>query len=284
MSRIWLFGDSFTADCKRWYLKASTGEDLPWSDELYKRRSWGNDLGKLVGCEPINRANAGCSNYMILDTLIRGLVDIQVNDIVFIGTTRDSRYTYFSDKASEYMETMNWGTRYSLQRDADENDDFNIDIPSFKDISSDKLNLLVDFYTDFNAEADSHIVMHNKVIRNRINDIADIIRSKYNAKCFVWDSNLWEFPSKDTGEFDKDIAWGGHTIFETIYTWTNKAVEDGHWSPNGDLLACHFFNYCIKEGIFDITTKELSYWYLSQGKELKKSLEYVTFNPNLVMS
>ena len=281
MSRIWLFGDSFTADCKRWYLSSPTGENFKWSDEIYKRRSWGNDLGKFIGCEPINKSDAGCSNYMILDTLIRGLVDIQVNDVVFIGTTRDSRYTFFSDKTPDSMETLNWGTRYNLQRTADPSDDFHTDVLSFKDIPSDRLNLLIDFYTDFNANADSHIVMHNKVIRDRIDDIAEIIRSKYNAKCFVWDSSLWEFPSKDTGEFDKDVSWGDHTIFETIYTWTNKVVEDGHWSPNGDLLASHFFNYCIKEGILDITTKELSYWYLTQGRELKESLEYIKFDKSL---
>lgn len=281
MSKLWLFGDSFTADDEKFYVVHDGPDKIAWSDELYKRRSWGKDLGALLGYEAINNARSGCSNYIILDTLIRNLHNIQPNDIVFVGTTRYQRYTYFNRNCLDSLEPINWGTRYELQRTVDPEDTWSTFSGAFKNMDHDRIKEIIDFYTNHNVEEDSHIYVHNEIICNRINDIANTIRSKFNARCFIWDSKIWEYPSKDTQEFDKDVAWGAHTVFETTYTWTKGMSHDGHWSPNGDLLAAYFFEYCVKQNIFNIDIKELAHWFMVYGKELKQSIEYIEFDKTL---
>jgi len=282
MSKLWLFGDSFTADNDRGTVWVSEeGKKYLWDDQRYKRKSWGKELAELTNYELDNYARAGCSNFVILDTLLRNLIHIQPNDIVFIGLTRNVRYTYCHPDAVDRLEPINWGIRYELQRTVDIGDQYTTYSPAFKNMSSDKINEIINFFTNHNVEEDSHIVTHNKIIADRIVDIQNIIHNNFQAKCYIWDSNLWEYPNPQENPFNEDVNWGPETIFETIYTWTNKLAKDGHWSPNGDLLAAHFFDYCIKNDIRSIQQKDLAHWYLTQGKQLRQSLEYIEFDPNL---
>lgn len=283
MKTLWLFGDSFTDG--HW------GEDLyhtpsgsyKWDDEKYIRRTWGEDLKNLCQYDKVvNLARGGCSNFIILNTLIEHLNDIQPNDIVFIGTTANTRYTYCVPLTKDKMEPINWGVRYDLQLYVEGSDKLtNTWIPeAFSHIPKSKVDEIISFFTNHNVEDDSHIVLHNEIVSRRLADLHNTINTKLGAKAFIWDDKLWWYPSKSSEEFDKDESWGPHTIFETVYTWTNKISNDGHWSPNGYLLAAHFFNYCISNNIFHINTKELDIWYKSQGAFLKQSLEYVAFDPN----
>jgi len=282
MSTLWLFGDSFTAEGKSDILNNTPSGSLTWDDEVYKRQSFGNDLGRLISASNVqNLSRSGCSNFVILDTLLTHINDIQPYDTVFIGTTRYERYTYCSPKSVNRVEPINWGTRHELQRTRDKDDDYVTSAHVFKDMDHDKIEEIITFFTNHNVDEDSHIVTHNSIVCDRIRDIHNLLNYRLNIKSFLWGCDLWGYPRIEPIPWDKDVDWGPNNIFETVYTWTNKLVEDGHWSPNGDLLAAHFFKYCFDKKINNITVQVLADWYMSHGKYFKQELEYIKFNKDL---
>lgn len=279
---LWLFGDSFTAGHWGEDLFFTQGVTYKWDDSVYKRRSFAEDLKNLLNCDNVvNLARGGGSNFTILSKLIEHLSEIQPNDIVVIGTSTDTRYTYCASLSKDKMEPLNWGVRHDLQLFVEGKEE---SIPKwvsevFSHLTKEQLNEIISFYTNHNVHENSHIVLHNKLVKSRIVDLCKTINTRLGGKAYIWGDELWEYPSNKSKEFSRDNNWGSHTVFETVYTWTNKVSHDGHWSPNGYLLAAYFLSYCVKSDIHTITVQDLASWYVEQGSELKRSLEYIPFTP-----
>ena len=77
MSKLWVFGDSWT-----------------YTDVT---NSWGKRIADDLGFEYINLANVGLSNERILFNLLDTLPKIQKGDIVFLQTSYNSRFNYHNN-------------------------------------------------------------------------------------------------------------------------------------------------------------------------------------------
>ena len=101
MNTVWTFGDSFTfGDGCRIDQGIHSGGDLYY--KKYYQDSydiWPNLLGKLLGYEIKNLGKSGCSNYMILYSIIDSFDFIKQNDVVIIQKTYYERFDIpWSDK------------------------------------------------------------------------------------------------------------------------------------------------------------------------------------------
>ena len=278
-----MFGDSFTAGHCDEFLYHTPSGTLYWDDKKHVRRHWGNDLANYLECSGIeNLGRGGGSNFTTLNSVLEHLTNIQPGDTVFIGLSTNERYTYCVPLAKDKMEPLNWGTRYDLQLLVEDESRLEREWvkKAFSHLDKDKISQIVDFFTEHNVSENSHIRIHNEIISSRLKDIVNLINDRLNAKAFLWNSDIWNYPKigdPSEKDFKRDLHWGDFNIFETVYTWTNKLSHDGHWSPNGYLLAAQFFEYCVNEEIHDISVNNLTHWYQEHGKGLKQSNEYVEF-------
>jgi hypothetical protein len=100
MSKIWCFGDSFTAPFSN---------KTEWSNEYvnykgYKPNVYGDILSKKFNIDCINNGRGGCDNYSIFEKLCDTANEINQNDIIIVGWTTVKRFRLVN------YDKLNWET------------------------------------------------------------------------------------------------------------------------------------------------------------------------------
>jgi hypothetical protein len=94
MSKLWIFGDSFSATNKRRDVEHWRMEYAKWKG--YNPDVWPEILNKNLNLKLKNLAISGTDNYTIFDTIIDNIDKIEANDIVIIGWTSTLRFRLVS--------------------------------------------------------------------------------------------------------------------------------------------------------------------------------------------
>jgi len=98
MSRLWTFGDSFTAGhgCKMFpYTKPKTTYYKTYKDYIDENKKiWPEIVSLFLGFELINQGRNGVTNEKILDHILANYQKIERGDCVIIQTSNSSRYDF----------------------------------------------------------------------------------------------------------------------------------------------------------------------------------------------
>jgi hypothetical protein len=225
MSKIWCFGDSFTAGdgCR-------PGEDFY---EKYKKegdKRWTEWIEEWTGVNVINKGRSGSSNDMIIDSIIDDFDSIKKNDCILIGKTLSNRFDvpYLNSNGEKVLVPVyaNWV----------DNNHKGWDIIDSYD--KDQLETIINFQYYFSSD-----VLYMERQDKRYDFLIKILKEK-KINVFYWD-------------------W--HKIYrehETIDEATNYTNLDGHWSFKGNktfatYLVTKFFNNLDKYSISGVDFKNI---------------------------
>lgn len=193
MNNLWCFGDSFTAGygCTpefEYYQKYKKQGDKLWCEYL----------GNILKMNVINKGINGCSNDMIIDSIIDSFNEITESDIVIIGKTFSYRYDIPNLK-----ENNKWISAHDV-------------IYHKEQYSDEQYQTIIDFSYHF-ANHNLYKDRQNK----RIDFISDILQ-KSNIKTFIWDikndMKIYDrIKSATNSEIDDaHLSFAGHFQF---YQW-----------------------------------------------------------------
>lgn len=225
MSKIWCFGDSFTAGdgCR-------PGEDFY---EKYKKegdKRWPEWIEEWTGINVVNKGRSGSSNDMIIDSIILNFDKIKSGDCAIIGKSLSNRYDvpYKDEEGNEVLVPVyaNWVENSSTN--------WNI-IESF---DRDQLETIINFQYYFSAHK-----LYAERQDNRFDFIVKRLKEK-NINVFFWE---W---------------YKIYTQHETIDEASNYTNLDGHWSFKGNktfatYLVTKFFNNLNNYNISGIDFKNI---------------------------
>ena len=200
MSKLWVFGDSFTA-----------GNGCLHNEEYTKYKEsdddliWPEILAKNLNLELVNKGMGLYSNDKIIDSIIEAFDNIQHNDIVIIQKSFVHRFD-IPNEIDNVLLTIAPNSKHMLNW------------------YSNNTNMKKK-YNKFEMKAIEYIAvaMDNKLIQERqnkrFNFLEKLIKNKGVKKCFVWD--IIEAIQPD------------NLKYETIFKATNGKINDGHWSYKG---------------------------------------------------
>ena len=98
MSKLWTFGDSFTAGhgCRLFsYATPSTTYYKTYNEYVNpNKKIWPEIISDFLGCELINEGRNGLTNEKILDYLLKNHSKIKKGDSVIIQTSTSARYDF----------------------------------------------------------------------------------------------------------------------------------------------------------------------------------------------
>ena len=232
---IWLYGDSFTE---------GQGTSLIYTEypeyyKTYQRYFFGHYLRNKWFPEYgiVNRGKSGTSSQHSLLEAIRDTGSWKRGDIVILGCSPQGRievpHISHEDKFSYYA----YGSAIL-------DIDFMEETKKREDTNPEVVSGVHTFYKHSiisNLEAwERHWNRSDQALVN----LANIATEK---ECFsvVWDVKMWN-------------------LFENLRTWSNKELDDMHWSPNGNIQFAHLLKQCLDEDIIDITAPsnnpEVSWW------------------------
>jgi hypothetical protein len=189
MKKLWVFGDSHTA-----------GHGCTPTFEYYQRyykqgdKLWSEHLSEYLNLNLQNRGRNGCSNDMMLDTIIESFNDIKSDDIVIIGKTYTHR---FDIPQKDGLNSIFWDWETFVMED------------TRSQFTLEQRKIIVDFQYHF-----MNSPLFDKRWIKRMKFIKDILESK-GCKCIVW----------DVREELKDM--------QTIKKATDNKIDDGHMSFKG---------------------------------------------------
>ena len=162
MSKLWTFGDSFTAGNG-----ILPNESFPEYKKPEKGMPWPSILSDKLNLELKNKGVGLFSNDKIIDTIIENYHFIQEGDVVVIGKTFSFRIDIPSKKEDTLL-TVAPSHFYSLHNDYTKSEIQKID------------ELVILF--------DCPLIKHRQDFR--FNFLKQLIETK--AKCIVWDVDIWE--------------------------------------------------------------------------------------------
>lgn len=191
MSKLWTFGDSFTAG-------NGILPNEPYVEYEKKKRGfpWPVILSQKLGLELKNKGMGMFSNDKIIDTIIANYHHIQEGDVVIIGKTFSFRIDIPNKTNTEFL-TVAPSHFYSLQS-------------SYTEAEIQRINETVVLF-------DSTLIQQRQDFR--FNFLKQLIEPK--AKCVIWDVPLWvnyESIKEATRELINDLHWSykGHADFASF--------------------------------------------------------------------
>ena len=209
-SRLWLFGDSFTA-----------GFGVEQTSEYYKNYGPGKTFDILLGehfnKEVVNLGVPGISNYGIITILSQQLEFINANDLVVVGNTSPLRGLVPNKEGTALIDQKLFdSTPYTN---------------SLANNNSRLEKILRDYCLEFQKE-------YIPLWSNYFNKIyLGLLRalSRNNVKTILWDYSVWS----------EEIIPG--MKFENIYQHTAGEIYDLHWSFKGHLQAYQWIREGIEQ-------------------------------------
>jgi hypothetical protein len=222
MSKVWFYGDSFTAGAglnfKEYMDKTSSNyiegydiyNDSHWENiNFFKRFTWkhqyedslfSNHFSNSLKLDCINRGEVGASNERILHKIFSDLKDFTPDDIIVIGMTAYSRVLVPNFSKAQRMTNAGY----------DGVKDQNFLLADNKIMSEDAEKAIVDFcYEVLHKNEKSVEDYYSKLFKQiRLGLLTKV------SSVMIWDYSLWH-------------------LFERITIWSKGLVDDGHWSPNG---------------------------------------------------
>ena len=188
MSKLWTFGDSFTAGNG-----VLPNEPFPEYKKPEEGIPWPLILSQKLNLELKNKGMGLFSNDKIIDTILENYHFIREGDIVIIGKTFSFRVD-IPNKKNDALLTVAPGHFYSLQNDYTKSE--------------------IQSINEFIILFDSPLVKHRQDFR--FNFLKQLIEPK--AKCILWDVDIWEdyeTIKEATNYFIDDSHWSykGHRDF-----------------------------------------------------------------------
>lgn len=202
MSKLWIFGDSFSASNNRVNIESWRRKYIKWKG--YTPKVWPEFLNEMIDVKLINLAISATDNYTIFDTIIDNIDKIEPTDIVIIGWTSTLRF-----------------------RLVDRNNEFNTIRPSN---SLDKSTLDSTFeYKNISLNTINEMIVNrdSELFEYELNRFIKIINLYLNnVKILHWS------PFQHNHPYLKIVNIDGLDSFETISMETNNEVIDYHYSEN----------------------------------------------------
>lgn len=166
--------------------------------ESYRDKTWTHLVSNHFNLKHINKGITGASNDEIISLIISELSNIETGDYVFINKTFIDRLLIPEPFNLNKMLSINSHNITELIKH--DNSRYT------KDQLNTLLNYVVDIlYTDRDLYVGHYSTLYNNFKRHF---------EKNGIVCYIWDVNIRE-------------------NYETIYDWSNKTIEDYHWSING---------------------------------------------------
>lgn len=188
MSKLWTFGDSFTAGNG-----ILPNEPYPEFEKLKRGMPWPVILSQKLGLELKNKGVGMFSNDKIIDTIITNYHYIEKGDVVIVGKTFPFRIDIPS-KADDELLTVAPSHFFSLQN-------------KYTEAEMQSINETVVLF-------DSLLIKQRQDLR--FSFLEQLVELK--AKCVLWDVVLWdsyETITQATGGVINDSHWSykGHEDF-----------------------------------------------------------------------
>jgi hypothetical protein len=222
----WFFGCSFTAgyglNFEEWYQESNanfkgdynTIKDEIWEyphikqfslyKDTYSDSIWPKLISAEYGLIYNNLAESGAGNDRIIHKVINSLHKIKPGDYVFLGTSEPCRILLPSglDDPS-LMSTLIFINKLNENKIGEGG-------ISFHNYDQKQKNIIIDFLYEIvhqNPEA------YNNYYKKVYLDLQKFFQS-IGVTCVIWE-------------------WPSWFNYETIKVWSDKKINDGHWSPNG---------------------------------------------------
>lgn len=205
MSKIWIFGDSFSATNNRTNIESWRRNYIKWKG--YIPKVWPEFLNERIKYKLINLAISATDNYTIFDSIIDNIDKIDKSDIVVIGWSSTLRF-----------------------RLVDKSNNFNTIRPS-SFIHKSTLNSTFEY---------KNISLNtiNEILVNRDNDLYEYELNRFIKiiNLYLKDINILHWSPFQSQHPNLHISIIDNLdSFETISSETNKEVDDYHYSENAHL-------------------------------------------------
>lgn len=206
MSRLWIFGDSFSATNNRVNIESWRRKYIKWKG--YVPKVWPEYINEKLNYKLINLAISATDNYTIFDTIIDNIDKIEKDDIVVIGWTSTLRFRLIDKTNSFNTIRPSSNIKFSTIGSTFE----------FNDISINTVNeILINRNTElYEFELNKFI----KIINLYLKDVKVLHWSPFQSQ----HSHL---QIKRIKEID---------MLETISMETNGVVNDYHYSEDAHLV------------------------------------------------
>jgi hypothetical protein len=207
-NKLWIFGDSFSTDLMH---KSIIGWSIPyikWKKRVPK--TFPKILSDELGLDLINLAEGGVGNDTIFETIYKNAYRIQKNDIIIIGWSSIIRF------------------RMSM---IDDDEWYNV-FPHLYPLTKKQNNYISNKTLEETLFNRTH-PLYKKELEERVEFINWLFR---DMKIIHWS---WANEVNNVLKIEKYI--------ENIRTETNGAVDDLHYSENGNIEIANFLLDKIKE-------------------------------------
>jgi hypothetical protein len=230
MNKAWFFGDSFTSgvgynfeeftdpDSNNYNLNINLDSEDDW--ETHPSISWCKDwklrhqyqiwpyiVSSRLNVECKNKGEGGSCNTRILHKIIENLCNFKDGDYVFIGYTAPTRLLVPTGDSDPLMTT--YLIKYpNINRNVPNN---LMRTDSKSTVQRDDESI-INFMYDHLYKNSNFIEKYEKSLYVKL---IEFLNSR-NINTLLWDYRWWD-------------------LFETIDTYTEGKIPDGHWSINGHL-------------------------------------------------
>jgi bifunctional ADP-heptose synthase (sugar kinase/adenylyltransferase) len=215
MSKLWVFGDSFSATNDRPVLESWRLDYVKWKG--YVPKVFSDFLSDKLGVSARNMGVSGADNYTIIDTIIDSLSKINSDDIIIIGWSTTIRFRVAS-KNNNFLTIR-------------PNDLYN-NISTIND-SSDLTNIAV------NSLNEIIVNRSDKIYIDEINRYIKLINFMYANNVIIhWSPFKQEIEGMYVTPIEPKI--------ERITEETNGLLYDKHFSEHGHEQISEYFYKLIK--------------------------------------
>ena len=166
--------------------------------EEHKDKTWTHIVSNHLGIEHINKGVTGASNEEIISSIIGELSNINTGDYVFINKTFNDRLLIPEPFNLKSMLSVNSHNITELIKHDNSR------------YTKDQLNILLQYMVDILYTDRDLYSQHYSTVYNNFKKYFE----KNNIHCYIWDVDIRE-------------------NYQTIHDWSDKTIEDYHWSLKG---------------------------------------------------
>jgi hypothetical protein len=215
MSKLWVFGDSFSATNDRPVLESWRLDYVKWKG--YVPKVFSDFLSDKLGISARNMGVSGADNYTIIDTIIDSLSKINSDDIIIIGWSTTIRFRVAS-KNNNFLTIR--------PNDLDNNISTINDSSDLTDIAVNCLNEII-------------VNRSDKIYIDEINRYIKLINFMYANNVIIhWSPFKQEIEGMYVTPIEPKI--------ERITEETNGLLYDQHFSEHGHEQISEYFYKLIK--------------------------------------
>jgi hypothetical protein len=215
MSKLWVFGDSFSATNDRPVLEGWRLDYVKWKG--YVPKVFSDFLSDKLGVSARNMGVSGADNYTIIDTIIDSLSKINSDDIIIIGWSTTIRFRVAS-KNNNFLTIR--------PNDLDNNISTINDSSDLTDIAVNSLNEII-------------VNRSDKIYIDEINRYIKLINFMYANNVIIhWSPFKQEIEGMYVTPIEPKI--------ERITEETNGLLYDQHFSEHGHEQISEYFYKLIK--------------------------------------